>query len=1284
MFPGSLHNHTDYSNLRLRDSINRYDELINYAIKLKHEVIAFTEHEAVSNAIKIENYYNKIKKNNPNFKVILGNEIYLCRDNLNSENYVAGEDKFYHFILLAKDAIGHQQIRELSTRAWNRSWMQGKMRRVPTYYQDLIDIIGTNPGHVIGSTACLGGFLPTKLLQYCETQDNELYNKIKKWCLSIQNIFGKKDFYLEMQPSFNEEQIVVNKLLKKLSNELSIKYIITTDSHYLNKEDASIHKAYLNSQEGDREVDEFYSATYMMSTEELENYMNNYFNKEDFKKAYDAIKEIKNKCQDYSLKKSLKIPVLKWKIPSECKFPEKWKSAIPYLNTFLNSNFEGDRILAKAIMERVEQDETLQNKETYEAIEQNLDATWISSNVNKVHWSSYFLNLQNIIENCWSLGTIIGPGRGSGVGFILLYILGITQINPLRETTKTFSWRFLNPERVSVLDVDVDIEGSKREQILSGLKKYYGEDRVANVATFGTEAPKLSIQTAARGLDIDNDQALYWSSLIPSDRGKVRSLKECYYGNKEKGFAPVATFVREMNENPKVWKMAQRIEGLVCKMGEHAGGVIFVDEPFTNSTALLRTPKGHIATQFDLHDCEDVSLIKYDLLSVEGLDKIHKCLDLLIEDKLIKKEPTLKETYEKVIGIYNLEREDEKMWQMIWEHKIQALFQMEQQSGIQGIAIAKPKSVNDLSVLNSVIRLMAPEKNAEQPLQTWARYRKDINQWYNEMRKYGLTEDEIDWLSHHNAVTDGLCESQEGLMSLVQEERLGGNSLTFADKCRKGVAKKVGTLFEECEQEYYKNIKEKGCSEKLAHYVWDILLRVQRGYSFNRSHCLAYSLIALQEMNLCYKYPIIYWNCACLQTDSGDIGSGSNYDKIAGAIGKMTDAGIKISLPNINNSGFEFKPDIKNNQIMFGLKGVTNVGDDIIFKIIENRPYISPKDFVQKINPNKQIMVNLIKSGCFDNLIERKICMGWYLWQVCDKKSNLTLANMRMLLTENFVPTEKEEFKIAARIFEFNRFLKTVKKSFSHFGDYCVLNDRAVDFLIEIKCENLIEEYNNEYLVINMKSWDKFYQIEMNIFRDWINNNKKELLNKINSQAFLKEWKKYAEGSYSKWEIDSVCYYSHPHELINVNYEKYGLSDYSKLPKDPEISRSFYKNNKTINLYKLYKICGTCIAKNKNKSLVTLLTPEGITTVKFPKNYFSLFDKQISEMQADGKKKIVEKSWFNRGNMIIVQGYRSGDSFIPKKYASVGGHQLYKIDKVLDNGDINLRTERYKGGITDE
>lgn len=818
------------SNQRLRDSINRLEELIDYAIELGHEVIAFTEHETISNAIKIEKYYQKIKETHPNFKVIRGNEIYLCRDGLSAENFIQGVDKYYHFILLAKDAIGHQQIRELSTRAWQRSWMNGKMRRVPTYYQDLRDIIQVNPGHVIGSSACLGSFLDNLILRWYNEAVS--YESICKWCRDMEEIFGKGNFFLEMQPSATSEQVIVNQTIYKLSKDLDIPYIITTDSHYCRKEDAPIHKAFLNAQEGEREVDSFYATTYMMGTEELESFFS-YFTSEILEVAYRNILQIKDACKDYSLLKPLKIPSLQWRQPKTQNISSEWIKRIPYLQTFADSEFNGDNVLTRLIIDKLVSDKRLQNQETYDEINDNLKITWISSNVNKTHWSAYFLNLQKTIDVCWEAETLIHCGRGSGVGFLLLYILEITQINPLWEKTRTYSWRFLNPDRVSVLDVDNDIEGGRRTAVLQALRNFYGEDRVANVATWGTEKSKSAILTAAKGLGIDNDVAQYISSLIPADRGMLRSLKQCYYGDAENGLLPISSFVQEMKNYPELWKVAQKIEGLVCRTGEHAGGVIFVDEPFTNSTALMRAPNGDIMTQFDLHDCEDVSLIKIDMLSVESLDKIHNCLDLLVKYGYIKPQPTLKETYEQTIGIYNIERKDPKMWEMVWNHKIESLFQMEQQSGIQGIALAKPESVDDLAVLNSVIRLMAPDKNAEPPLQKYARFKQDISLWYKEMSDYGLTKEEQKLLEPIVKQSYGICESQEKFMSLVQMPECGGFNLNWADKLRKSIAKKNPAAFEALEKEYFENAKEKHLSDKLCKYVWNVLVSTSKGYGFD-------------------------------------------------------------------------------------------------------------------------------------------------------------------------------------------------------------------------------------------------------------------------------------------------------------------------------------------------------------------------------------------------------------------------------------------------------------------
>lgn len=586
------------SNLRLRDCVNKIESLLAYANELGHTVVGFTDHETISSWIKIE----KEAKKYPNIKVIRGNEIYLCRNGLNNENFNKEVDKYYHFILLAKDLIGAKQIMEISTRAWLRSYMARGMRRVPTYYQDLVEIIGSNPGHVIGSTACLGGALPTQILKGTSE------DKLIVWITQMNNLFGQGNFFLEMQPNNSKEQVLVNKKLLEFSKFTKVPYIITTDSHYLKKEDRLVHKAYLNAQNGEREVDDFYATTYMMSEEELESYFS-YFTKKELNEAYQNIQNIAESVENFTLMRDLKIPSLKWKpvLSYFSEYPD-WFKRIPMLETFVNSEYEADRYLVNAVIDGIKRHGDLQNQEAYDEINACLEDTWISSNVNKARWSAYYLNLQNIIDICWKAGSIVGPGRGSGVGFILLYCLDITQINPLRETTKTYRFRFLNPSRVSVLDIDFDIEGTKRDQVLQAFREEYGENRVANVATFRTEKSKSAILTAARGLNIDVDIAQYLASLIPADRGQLRTLDQCMYGDTENDWAPIKQFINEMTINyPEIWNVAHKIEGLIAGSGIHAGGVIFVDEPFTESTGLMRAPDGTICTQFELHDCENVS-----------------------------------------------------------------------------------------------------------------------------------------------------------------------------------------------------------------------------------------------------------------------------------------------------------------------------------------------------------------------------------------------------------------------------------------------------------------------------------------------------------------------------------------------------------------------------------------------------------------------------------------------------------------------------------------------------
>ena len=1313
-YTGSIHTHTDYSNIRLRDCIIKLEDGIAYAEKLGHKVIGITDHEFTGSWVKAK----RIAKKHPDIKVILGNEIYLCRNGLNAQNYNRDYDRYFHFILIAKDRIGARQIMEISTRAWKRSYMARGMRRVPTYYQDLFDIIGANPGHVIGSTACLGGALPTQLLRYRDSKNEQLKEKIAIWVQQMSSLFGDGNFYLEFQPSKNKDQIYVNQRLLDISNATGIPYIITTDSHYLKKEDRIIHKSYLNAQNGDREVDEFYATTYMMGTEELESFFK-YLSREQLDKAYSNIENIMNMCEEYSLEKPLRIPNLKWHsfLSYKEEYP-KWFELIPALEKFNKSQYPADRQLVAAIISGIKSHPDVQNEEAYKEINLCLEDTWVSSEVNKTQWSAYYLNLQNIIDVCWEADSIVGPGRGSGVGFILLYVLDITQINPMREKTKTYRWRFLNPARVSVLDVDFDIEGSKRAQVLSKFREVYGEDYVANVATFRTEKSKSAILTAARGLGIDVDIAQYIASLIPADRGLLRSLDQCMYGDVENNFSPIKQFVYEMTENyPELWQVAHGIEGLICGSGIHAGGIIFVDEPFTESTALMRAPDGTICTQFELHDSEAVSLIKYDALSVEAMDKIHNCINLLCDYGYAERKNSLKETYENIIGIYNIERDAPDMWKMVWNHEIQSLFQMEKQSGIAGIALLKPTSVDDLATLNSVIRLMAQEKGGEMPTNKLARFKANPELWDKEMENWGLSEDERAILHKELDTSYGICESQEGFMQLVQTPECGGFNLTWADRLRKSIAKKNPKEFDQLTEEYYQNIKDKNLSRNLCDYVWKVLVAYSRGYGFNKSHTLAYSLIALQEMNLAYKYPIIFWNCACLINDAGGDETADdeesnfeesvevswnneiedfildsededdddddeeevkdkkkkkakkiNYGKISSAIGKMKMEGINISPPDINKSIFTFSPDPEKNVIRYGFSGITGLGDDAIREIINNRPYTSINDLISKVKLKKPQVINLIKAGAFDEFGDRYSLMESYIGTICDAKKRITLQNMQMMINFNMIP---EKYNFQVKVFNFNKYLKKCKFD----NKFYFLDEYSFPFYEQNFDMDLLENRDNIFFLSILK-WDNIYQKQMDIIRPWIKKNADELLKTLNGYLMGETWNKYCLGSISKWEMDSTSCYFHAHELSKVDYDWYGFDDFFELPLTPEIENQIRIKNKLIPIFRLSRICGTVLDRDKNKKNVTLLTPSGVVTVKIYGDAFSHYDKQVSERGIDGKKHVVEKSWFHRGNKIIVTGIRQEDGFLAKKYSRTPFHLVELITNINEDGTIDSRGER--------
>lgn len=452
----------------------------------------------------------------------------------------------------------------------------------------------------------------------------------------------------------------------------------------------------------------------------------------------------------------------------------------------------------------------------------------------------------------------------------------------------------------------------------------------------------------------------------------------------------------------------------------------------------------------------------------------------------------------------------------------------------------------------------------------------------------------------------------------------------------------------------------------------------------NAAHTLAYSLVALQELNLCYKNPIIFWNTANLIVDSGSMNlkeeiliededeeienSSTDYGRIASAIGKMKSKGISFSLPDINKSDITFTPDINNNTILYGIRGITRIGNQIIKSIFSNRSYTSIEDFLSKVKVNKTQMVSLIKSGIFDNFYngDRLLAMNTYLNLIADKKKRITLQNMQMLIEKGMIP---EELDYERRLFNFNKYIKKLKDS-----EYYNLDTKAYNFYIQRNPEDYLEDIvingSEASARIKISKWDNLYKKGMDPVRNWMKANQQDILDDLNNRLFNEIYDKYAKGSISHWEMESLNFYYHEHELANLNNRTYGIVDFFQLPEEPEVDRQFTtKDGSEITMFKINRIAGTVIDKDKDKSTVTLLTTTGVVTVKVWKNQFAKWDKQISARDEAGKKHILEKSFFQRGNLLIITGIRRGDNFIPKKYKNIDLPLFEKIIS-MENGMI--------------
>ena len=453
--PFLAHNHSDSSNMRLRDAINKVEDILDYSLELGLPGIAITDHEVLSSHVKATRYIEDNKEKFSDFKLGLGNEIYLVdREDMEKKKEDNEKIFFHHFLVLAKNQKGYMFLKELSTRAWENSFFYKGLERTPTYFDDLKELIKGYENDVIFSSACLGSPLSQLILQYHEDKSKQTKKKIHEFIKYFIDMIGKDNFYLELQPAIKhdgsnsdikQEQQIVNDMLLQLSKVYGLTPIVTTDAHYLNKEQAFAHKTYLQASQGDREIDSFYSTTYVMDREGLLEY----FDKELLDTLIENTHELMNKIEPIEFKQQTQVPNIDIPKYTDRDLFKDYVNKYPYINKYRNSKREMDRYYLHLIGEGMELHNQEFNETNLSRIEIELEQVWEISEKLDQALSSYFVLTQDIINMIWEV-SLVGTARGSASCYYTNYVLGIVQFNPLDYDLPYY--RFLSKERAGLPD----------------------------------------------------------------------------------------------------------------------------------------------------------------------------------------------------------------------------------------------------------------------------------------------------------------------------------------------------------------------------------------------------------------------------------------------------------------------------------------------------------------------------------------------------------------------------------------------------------------------------------------------------------------------------------------------------------------------------------------------------------------------------------------------------------------------------------------------------------------
>ena len=924
-----LHVHTEYS---LLDGSNKIKEYVSRVKELGMDAAAITDHGVMFGCI---DFYREAKA--AGIKPIMGCEIYVAPNSRFDKELTGGEDRYYHLVLLAENNVGYSNLMKIVSKGFTEGF----------YYKPRVDMEVLEEYHegIIAISACLAGEVARNI-------QKGLYEEAKKSALKYERIFGKGNYFLELQDHGISEQQLVNQQLVRMSEETGIELVCTNDIHYTYKEDEASHDVLLCIQTNKKIDDEGRmrydgGQYYVKSAEEMS-------------ELFPYVPQALANTYKISERCNVEIEFGVTKLP-HYDVPEGY-DAWAYLNKLC---YEG---LAKRYANITKE------------IKDRLD--FELRTIKEMGFVDYFLITWDFIKYAEEQGIIVGPGRGSAAGSIVSYTLGITKLDPLKY--QLLFERFLNPERVSMPDIDIDFCFERRQEVIDYVVEKYGKDRVVQIITFGTMAARGVIRDVGRALNMPYAQVDGIAKMIPNELNIT--INKALEINRE--------FKNLYEENPETKSlidMAKRLEGLPRHASMHAAGVIICQNAADEYVPLSRASDGSITTQFTMTTLEELGLLKMDFLGLRTLTVIQKAVQLITDSRGI------------VIDMENIDYNDKKVLEMIGEAKTEGVFQLESAGMSSFMKELKPQSLEDIIAGISLYR--------PGPMDFIPRYIRGKNN--PESITYTCPQ-----LETILEPTYGCIVYQEQVMQIVRD--LGGYTLGRSDLLRRAMSKKKASVMAKERQTFVywdeaENISgciKNGISESVANQIYDEMTDFAK-YAFNKSHAAAYAVVSYQTAYLKAYYPVEFM--AALMTSCID-----NASKVSEYSVTCRHMGIEILPPSINLSEGNFS--VENNNIRYGLSAVKGIGRPVQEAVVEERrqngPYTSLKDFIERLTGkevNKRTLENFIKAGAFDGLGGNRRQLMQVYAQILEAVTQEKKASMsgQMSLFDMMGEEEKKTYEIA-------------------------------------------------------------------------------------------------------------------------------------------------------------------------------------------------------------------------------------------------------------------------------